>query len=89
MPLPRTPNVQQILQEFEAHITNTKGDRAGCDFGRVSRLRPLSSRSSKLNEEFTSGLQTYFNKCLGNNLLYRFERIQYSEMRKKRASARS
>lgn len=29
-----------------------------------------------------AGLQTYFDRALGANLLYRFERPQYSEMRK-------
>ena len=37
VPLPRTPNVQQILQEYETHITNTKGDRAGCVDGMACR----------------------------------------------------
>lgn len=30
-----------------------------------------------------SGLQVYFDKALGSNLLYRFERPQYAEMRKR------
>lgn len=29
--------------------------------------------------EVCSGLRLYFSKCLGNNLLYRFERGQYAE----------
>ena len=30
-----------------------------------------------------SGIQCYFDKALGSNLLYRFERLQYSEIRKR------
>ena len=30
-----------------------------------------------------SGLQVYFDKALGSNLLYRFERPQYAEVRKR------
>lgn len=29
-----------------------------------------------------AGLQTYFDRALGANLLYRFERPQYAEMRR-------
>ena len=30
----------------------------------------------------TAGLQTYFDRALGANLLYRFERPQYAEVRR-------
>ena len=44
----------------------------------------IYSHSASLTQEVAAGLQLYFDKCLGNNLLYRFERGQYSELRKKR-----
>jgi len=74
VPLPRTPNVQTILQEYRDYCASGKfTDRA--------------TRSAQLLEEFTAGLNVYFDKCLGNNLLYRFERNQYGEIRKKRGEA--
>lgn len=35
-----------------------------------------------------SGIVLYFDKALGNNLLYRFERAQYVDIRRKTAEAR-
>lgn len=38
-----------------------------------------------MTREVLSGLQLYFDTSIGHNLLYRFERGQYGEMRKKYA----
>ncbi|EAU81662.2 hypothetical protein CC1G_02678 [Coprinopsis cinerea okayama7 len=49
---------------------------------RYRENRPLRDPSLLLSTVI-SGIQVYFDKSLGSNLLYRFERPQYSEIRKK------
>lgn len=50
----------------------------------LSLLRLLTfSWIRSLAAEVAAGLGLYFNKALGNNLLYRFERGQYAEQLKK------
>ncbi|KAG2018666.1 hypothetical protein CC2G_008078 [Coprinopsis cinerea AmutBmut pab1-1] len=69
VPLPREPTVAEILKEFSEHVMQNK----------PSGLRDPSLLLSTV----ISGIQVYFDKSLGSNLLYRFERPQYSEIRKK------
>lgn len=45
-------------------------------------------RSDAVLAEVMSGIILYFDKALGNNLLYRFERAQYVDIRRKTAEAR-
>jgi mortality factor 4-like protein 1 len=68
-PLPRSPTVMQILEEFTNHCTNPP----------KANLR----EPALLTPTVVSGLQVYFDRSLGQNLLYRHERTQYSEIRKK------
>jgi len=65
--LPRTPTVQELLQEYKDHI--------------LSLNRPPPHPAVLPN--IIQGLQTYFDRSLGANLLYRFERPQYAAIRKK------
>jgi len=65
--LPRTPTVQQLLQEFEQHVL------------RLEKPPP----HPQVLPHIISGLQTYFDRALGANLLYRFERPQYAAIRKR------
>ncbi|KAJ3329812.1 Esa1p-associated factor [Blyttiomyces sp. JEL0837] len=66
--LPRKPTVMDILKLYREHcMKNVEGD----------------SRQEDILNEITEGLKVYFNKALGNLLLYRFERQQYVELRKK------
>nr|GAT52738.1 MRG-domain-containing protein [Mycena chlorophos] len=67
--VPREPNVEKLLDDFEAHIKATK---------------PSSLKDpEKLSGAVISGLKTYFDKALGNCLLYREERDQLVQMRKR------
>ncbi|KAH0584372.1 hypothetical protein H2248_009911 [Termitomyces sp. 'cryptogamus'] len=66
--LPRDPTVVALLDEFAAYIVKTK----------PAHLRdPLL-----LIPSIISGLIVYFDRSLGANLLYRFERPQFAEVRR-------
>ncbi|EPQ53213.1 MRG-domain-containing protein [Gloeophyllum trabeum ATCC 11539] len=70
VPLPRTPNVVELLEEFKEYVL---------------ALPPGATnlRDPKLVlPTIISGLQVYFDRSLGQNLLYRFERPQYAEIRR-------
>ncbi|KAI7864107.1 MRG-domain-containing protein, partial [Spinellus fusiger] len=65
--LPRKPTVNEVLDRYKQYKKEKKHGR---------------ELNDELVEEVTHGLRTYFNKALGNMLLYRFERHQYAEIRK-------
>ncbi|KAG0257967.1 Esa1p-associated factor [Mortierella polycephala] len=65
VPLPRTPNVVQILDMYK----ESKKDK--------------KAKNDEIFQEVMAGVKMYFDKCLGNLLLYRFERQQYVDIRKK------
>ncbi|KAG7442111.1 MRG-domain-containing protein [Guyanagaster necrorhizus] len=65
--LPRNPNVVQILALFAKYVLET---------------RPAELRQPEiLIHTIISGLQVYFDRSLGSQLLYRFERPQYAVVR--------
>ncbi|THH13370.1 hypothetical protein EUX98_g9736, partial [Antrodiella citrinella] len=67
--LPRTPNVLQLLDEYRAYV--------------LANASSLQLREPQtLLPTIVAGLQTYFDRALGANLLYRFERPQYAEIRR-------
>jgi|ERR1700738_1492742 len=69
VPLPRKPNVVNILKGYSAAEKAARPKRPG-------------SAEADIFEEVVSGIVVYFDRCLGNILLYRFERQQYVDIRR-------
>jgi mortality factor 4-like protein 1 len=88
--VPRSPTVVEILQEFKDYVIGLgKNTTLAPPWGDSQLFADSSSiLSSSLREPelvlptIVSGLQVYFDRSLGANLLYRFERPQYAEIRK-------
>ncbi len=80
----------ELLDEFKAYVLS-QASSTQC----VSRYAVHSEPGSNalflfrlkdpkvLLPTIVAGLHTYFDRALGANLLYRFERPQYAEIRKK------
>jgi mortality factor 4-like protein 1 len=64
--LPRKPNVVDILRMYKEATPEKVPGSADAD----------------IFDEVLSGIKLYFDRSLGNILLYRFERQQYAELRK-------
>ncbi|CED83122.1 mrg-domain-containing protein [Phaffia rhodozyma] len=75
VPLPKTPNVAELIQEYRNYAL------AALEAATASRKVDIP-RSIAILTEVLSGLQLYFDKSLGANLLYRFERQQYLSQRR-------
>jgi mortality factor 4-like protein 1 len=67
--LPRTPTVSEILRAYSAAEQANRPKRPG-------------SAEADIFDEVISGIKIYFDRCLGNILLYRFERQQYVDVRR-------
>lgn len=72
VPLPRSPTVKDILKMYRDHVAAKK--KEGKVVGSNAALSVL--------DEVLQGLEVYFDKALGNNLLYRSERQQYLQVRR-------
>ncbi|OLL23936.1 Chromatin modification-related protein eaf3 [Neolecta irregularis DAH-3] len=64
--LPRDPDIQTLLSQYCASTNPKKSGTAEAD----------------IFEEVIVGIKTYFERSLGNILLYRFERQQYVDIRR-------
>src|SRR5271170_2364535 len=51
-------------------------------FEKSARPKRPGSAEADIFEEVLSGIKIYFDRCLGNILLYRFERQQYVDVRR-------
>ncbi|KAJ2374856.1 Esa1p-associated factor [Coemansia sp. RSA 2607] len=65
VPLPRKPTVAELLTDYQEFRQSTKDKRKA------------GKRDEEVVDEIIDGLRVYFDKALGNILLYRFERYQY------------
>eukprot|EP00833_Pecoramyces_ruminatium_P003561 jgi/Orpsp1_1/1177593/evm.model.c7180000062054.1 len=66
--LPCKPTVAEILKEYKKKIIEEKKDEI--------------NRENDLISEMLDGIQLYFDRALGNILLYHFEREQYKKIQK-------
>ncbi|KAJ1858485.1 Esa1p-associated factor [Coemansia sp. RSA 1722] len=68
VPLPRKPTVAEMLASYQ-------------EFRRTSKdKRKAGKRDDEIVDEVIDGLKVYFDKALGNILLYRFERYQFKQI---------
>ena len=75
--LPRTPTVRELLQEFKTYASSQPPPTSNSSSANAN----ISSHHEKLLPTVISGLILYFDRSLGQNLLYRFERPQFAEVR--------
>ncbi|KAJ3336673.1 Esa1p-associated factor [Gonapodya sp. JEL0774] len=77
--LPRNPTVTQVLEQYrEFKVANKPAASAAGSSNGTAASR--ESRSDDVLNEVLDGIKLYFDRSLGNVLLYRFERAQYQDL---------
>lgn len=79
VPLPREITVVDMLKSYRdaAMLAKKEGSPS------ATATNPTSSSEADIFDEVMSGIKLYFDRALGNILLYRFERQQYLAIKKK------
>ena len=72
VPLPRKPSIHTILQGYKQHMIEIMDEN---DEGK-------KNRNIAVLDEIINGLEMYFNRAISSNLLYRFERPQFVQIKK-------
>ncbi|PVV00120.1 hypothetical protein BB559_000097 [Furculomyces boomerangus] len=67
VPLPRSPTVSEILDQYKQHYQEGAEKRK-------------NRKHDEIIQEILNGIKLYFDKALGTILLYRFERFQYHKI---------
>ena len=86
--LPKKPNVREVLKLYRDNVVQRKkaakaSTSSGSNStGSSSSAGPATNTPLAVVDEVLQGLEVYFDKSLGNNLLYRFERQQFYEVHK-------
>jgi len=71
VPLPRKPTIAQLLEDYTQNRKIEKSQNS-------EEERQMAEDDEKVLAEMIEGLKHYFNKVVGRRLLYRCERLQYS-----------
>lgn len=77
VPLPKKPNVREVLKLYREYVVTRRKEGKSAGSSGSTNTAPIA-----VVDEVLKGLEVYFDKSLGNNLLYRYERQQFLQVKK-------